>query len=306
MFDAYFQLILGYNILGFSKPDHRLSSFFNTEHIVGSFFVRLLPLLIGLYIINFEIKKKYLILLSIIIILISGIIYSSGERTAFGLLIIFLLLMSFVPYVGKIFRYIIFITSALIILISIFNPITKDRIFLQTYNEFGFDEFFQNKDKGIRAFTALHEKHFNISIEMFKDSPIIGQGTKTFRILCKSDQFNKNDNLSGCSTHTHNVFLQLLSETGLIGFIFYFSIWLLSLYIFFKVILLNHFDKIKKYKSITDLKNVIGFLIVLSSVIINLFPFAPSNNFFNNFINIIYFLPIGFVLHLYKQNLKKI
>ena len=39
-------------------------------------------------------------------------------------------------------------------------------------------------------------------------------------------------------------------------------------------------------------------------ILINLWPFSPSGNFFNNWLNIIYFLPVGFyILSQSKQNI---
>ena len=46
-------------------------------------------------------------------------------------------------------------------------------------------------------------------------------------------------------------------------------------------------------------------LCFLLALIINLFPFIPTGNFFNNWLSIIYFLPMPFIL--YEQlNLKKL
>jgi hypothetical protein len=35
---------------------------------------------------------------------------------------------------------------------------------------------------------------------------------------------------------------------------------------------------------------------LIGSFVVNLFPIMPSGNFFNNYINIIYYLPLGFLL----------
>ena len=93
-----------------------------------------------------------------------------------------------------------------------------------------------------KVFSIVHESHYKISIKMFKDNPIFGQGPKTFRALCFKKKFRKNinqvsrktikptDQYYGCTTHPHNYYLQILSETGLVGFsfVFYFLIVLLK------------------------------------------------------------------------------
>ena len=45
---------------------------------------------------------------------------------------------------------------------------------------------------------------------------LIGSGPKTFREECKNIKYSS---LNGCSSHPHNILLQSLSETGIIGFL---------------------------------------------------------------------------------------
>lgn len=56
---------------------------------------------------------------------------------------------------------------------------------------------------------------------MFSDNKLFGQGSNTFRILCSSEKFRISDKNEGCSTHPHNIYVQILAETGLIGVFFY-------------------------------------------------------------------------------------
>ena len=86
---------------------------------------------------------------------------------------------------------------------------------------------------------------------MFEDNKLMGIGPRGFREFCNDDkykfiykseaQYNNNDtpktingdifkkkHYDGCSTHPHNLFIQILSETGLIGIFFYliFLFWI--------------------------------------------------------------------------------
>lgn len=53
--DGYIQFFSGYNLIGLSKSGARISSFFGTELIMGSYLSRLFPLLFALYLLK---KKK--------------------------------------------------------------------------------------------------------------------------------------------------------------------------------------------------------------------------------------------------------
>ncbi len=54
--------------------------------------------------------------------------------------------------------------------------------------------------------------------------------------------------------------------------------------------------KKKKFKKTFDLK-----ICILSCIFINLFPFTTTGNFFNNWLAIVYFFPIGILFYLNKD-----
>ena len=78
------------------------------------------------------------------------------------------------------------------------------------------------------------------SLNIFFDNKLIGSGPNTYRKLCNKDEYNVNE--FSCSTHPHNTYLQLLSETGIIGLGFIFCIVFILL---------------KKYTKIDALKKMI-------------------------------------------------
>ena len=72
------------------------------------------------------------------------------------------------------------------------------------------------------------------AIKMFKDKPILGHGVKTFRYNCKEepykiDIFDSYNYRLNCGNHPHNTYIQLLAETGFVGFglIFFFFIFII-------------------------------------------------------------------------------
>ena len=79
------------------------------------------------------------------------------------------------------------------------------------------------------------------------------------------------------------------SETGIIGFGFVSFVYIsLILYIFYFRFIKNNLSNIK--------------ILFFGTILIHLFPFVPSGNFFNNFNNMIFYYPLKFFnLDLYQR-----
>ena len=89
LFDSFFQFIFGFNVLGNEIISQRISSFFGDELILGSYLIRLLPILIW-YIYYFKINlNEQKLLYTFFFAAYFSVIYLSGERTSLGLLLIF-------------------------------------------------------------------------------------------------------------------------------------------------------------------------------------------------------------------------
>ena len=91
---------------------------------------------------------------------------------------------------------------------------------------------------------------------MFLDRPIIGHGPKMFRIKCSDPKYAEllepqNEVISSCMTHPHNFYIQLLAETGLIGFSILFFLFLYVVYLSITKFL--YYDLIKKEKNLFKL-----------------------------------------------------
>jgi O-antigen ligase len=99
---------------------------------------------------------------------------------------------------------------------------------------------------------------------------------------------------NGCNTHPHNIHLEFLSELGSIGYLF---LLLAMLFVFynFVLIILNR----KKFNKISN--NNIFFLFILLGLANNLFPFFPSGSFFNNWLSIIFYFNLGFLIYFYRK-----
>ena len=140
LFDSLFQFIFGFNVLGNEIIAQRISSFFGDELILGSYLVRVLPILIWyIYYSKINLNEKMLLYIFFFAAYFS-VIYLSGERTSIALfLIFFFLTILFIKELKK-----IFIKSFIIFLVFIVSIIFFDygksnvtyRVFKKHTNKF--------------------------------------------------------------------------------------------------------------------------------------------------------------------------
>ncbi len=291
LIDAYYQYFNGANILGYPyfESKGRLSGLFGDELRLGSYLSRLMPLLFALAIVSIKKPRNFLLLLCFFLVFIDVLVYLTGERSAFLILLITTFLMIILINDFKRFRIFTFAISIIFILIiTFFNDKVRFRMIESTYNQINFTD---------ENYVADHELFFITSLKMFQENPVTGIGPKMYRNLCNNEEyFTKSELYTGCSTHPHFTYLQVMAETGVIGFMF-----LLTAFCFVIYVLTKHFLN----KFLRNRKNLSDQQICLYiSLFITLFPLIPTNSFFNNWICIIYFLPLGFLLNTYSQNLK--
>ena len=267
-------------------PNIRLSLFLSDNLKLGSYLSRLFGLLFALYIYRNS-KNKFenysFFLLAICTYLT---IFLTGERTAFFFISLFFCLCFFLINNIKLSMKILILSFCLFLIgIAIFfNERIKVRMFFDTNNNL---EISKNE---IVIFTPQHTDHYKIAYKMFLSKPFLGHGPNMFRFVCAYDEFKNDNKNSGCTTHPHNNYLQLLSETGILGFsfliacLFYISFSVLKMFLY-------NFYKTKKY-FINNYNKALGL-----TLFITLWPFSPGGNFFNNWMLIIYTLPLSFYIN---------
>jgi len=303
-FDIIFQYYSGKNILGmsyvyFNDQNYRFTSFFYDRGVLGSYVSRFFPFLIALFFFKNknEITNRDIILIITLFIISFILVVLSGERTSLFLLFLgFTLILLTSNGALKKISLLLIVPLILMLVILINSDVKiKNRILYQTLDQLEYKQ----SEKRIRAFGKIYESHFEISFKMFKQNPVFGKGVKMFRDFCSKPENFVNQS-GACTTHPHHTYVQLLAETGLSGFVIIFFLFILITFILFKNFISNFFNLNKLNTLNSNYNN--ARMCLLAGTFITLSPFNPSGNFFNNWLSIIYFFPIGFLLYL--QNSK--
>ncbi len=295
IFDGFIQYFFGTNLIGLPYKGDRLSSFFGDELKLGSYLSRMMPIFLAFITLIYSQNKKIIFFALLIFILSDLLIVFSGERTS----LFYLLFSSFVIIVlikkWKIYRLLALgLSSLLIVFIFSINSKVSNRIITQTIKQTNINA---DEIKEVNLFTIQHEVLYISAYRIFKDNVLIGIGPKNFRIICKNKKYevltDKDGSINGCQTHPHNTYIQLLAETGLIGFFFIFSFFLVLLFFLLRHLL----NIIIKQKYLYNDFQICLFVALL----ITLWPLVPTGNFFNNWLNIIFYLPLGFLIYSFKK-----
>ena len=299
IFDSYFQYIFGYNLIGLKYDPNvivRVSSFFNEELVLGGYLAKFSPILCALLI--YHLSDRGHLLSMLILPFIFGCIMLSGERSALFIYMLFVLFYYLLTF-KKFFKYKIF--SILSLLIIFFTLIITDNNIKHRILNFTFQQLNINlnnisdiNENKIYFISREHESHFRSALMMFNDNKLLGIGPKIFRIKCGELKYIGNEDPRhpdhSCSTHPHNYYIQLLAETGVIGFFPFVVLYIYFLYRF----ILEIFNKenSQEYK-----------IIFLFSILLLFFPFVPTGNIFNNWLSSINFYILSIcLLFIFKKN----
>jgi len=292
--DGYIQFFMGTNILGLPILENgRISSFFGEELIMGSYLSRLFPLLFALFLVKKK-QKFEIYFIGFLFILVDVLIFMSGERSSFFFLNLSTVFIIILIKEYQKFRLVTFIIAIVcIFVLSLNSSALNDRMFKDPAQKMG---IIKSSNEPV-IFSKHHDSLFRTAFNMFKDQPIFGHGPKMFRVICKDEKYAKG--ITPCMTHPHNFYVQLLAETGIIGFLLLFSTLVYVIYTAlrqFKCIIF------KQKRPLTDYQ-----VCLLAGIFITVWPLTTNGNFFNNWLMIVYSLPVGFYLQsIYsKKKLKK-
>lgn len=300
IFDIFFQFIFGKDLFGITPGLEytRYQGPFGDELISGSFFKYFFFISLCFYLFDKQILKIIFSILSVVVVILSG------EKSNLILFVFGIGLISIFDLRKNLFFLVTIFVTLLSIFIIIFN-LTKinsdndtlkriknlqNRYGIHLLNSVGFKIKNEEGKKLNNSFkNSPHVIHFISAYEIFKKNMLFGVGIKNFRKECKNLDIVKYSEIHNlnyeqfqkyrCSNHPHNKYLEILSETGLFGFLFFVLILLRIFYKFLTNILLNK-------------KNVNNLIITLFLFV---FPFATTGSFFTNKNSIFFWMILSIV-----------
>ena len=295
--DILKEIFFGTNLLGYSSVyDGRIASFTNNELIIGYIFCFLvLFTLINIY------KKTNHFNFFIAVCILLAISFIIGERSNFLKLTSLIIVFSFVHffYLNKLkIKNILLIIPIIFVLMISFYELTKDTFQGKKFYRFS-NELIVLKENKISSnikekfYNSQHGPHYLTAYKIFLNYPLFGIGINNFYLESKKKQYvDKRLKWSGgsrASTHPHQTYLEIISEVGLFGLIYFIFIFFYPAYVSFRSLIKN--------KEI----NLISHLLLHFYFI---FPILPSGSFFGTNIGVPFWFNLAILLYLSNKNLK--
>ena len=292
--DIFYQYKFGQDIFGFETVwERKLSGPFGDELIAGGFIQRFSLFSFFVLPLFFTEKSKQFskYLIPILFAIFFTAIILSGNRMPL-LLFVFsiILILILTKQTRKYFLPFVIIFSVIFSIIFNFNSEVKTN-FENLYKQISkISIIVLNKDLGNEKIPPYF-KEFASFYETWKLNKYIGGGIKTFRYYCHlRANIDKNSDFI-CNMHPHNYYLEILTETGLIGFLICISFFSIILYISF----------FKKYFLVSPLRKNIIIVPFIFLFLIEIFPIRSSGSFFTTFNTTYIFLIIGILIGLIRK-----
>ena len=278
--DTWYQYVMGHDIFGIEKFSiTRLTGPFRRPYI-GMWITKLiiLPLLCFAIIKTYKdfLRKKYLFITLFIFLGVYFLtIFITGERMALlmTLLSIFIILLGLIAdkHISILKILFLFILISLsTYFFSITNPEQSQRV------------IFSSIDKIINWKTSDYGLVWKSAYDVWQESPLFGAGLHKYREACGLlGIYGNADNpiSAGVCFHPHNISMQLLSETGIVGFV-----------LFFSMVIALSIEMLKEYFLN---KNWLIFSLSLNILLACFLPIQSNTDFFSNKYSSLVWLLIG-------------
>lgn len=299
--DVIIQYVYGKNIFG-NEPLELFdsvipTSVFGDEAIAGGYIQKFFLLSFASLLILCEKNKIFQIYFIPITLLHILAIFVSTNRMPFVLIIfsIFLLIIFL-----KKFR--INLIICLVLSLSASMLVAKnDFVLFEKYNGFYKKIFGASANNSLEyeklnklnffsgKISSTHGLNYITTFESFQESMIIGKGLKSIRSNCKNISLSTEREV--CLNHPHNFHLEVLHDTGLIGYLF------ISLFVIFTFInSLKNFHNKEKYVE----KGI--FILILLNFFLEIWPLKSSGSLLSSWTGSVSWLMVA----LTSYNLKKL
>ena len=298
-FDIFYQFLNGEDIFGFNYQGsgRKLGGPFGDELIAGSFIQRFA--LFSLFLIPLFYNQKfgkylYYITPVLFVIILLGIILS-GNRMPFILFILsVVLIIVFQKQVRRFFFPAVVIFALVFTSAFIFNKEVKNN-FVSLYSQTSkIINILINKDFVIsnKSKTPLYYKEFHSFYDTWLMNKYLGGGIKNFRYFCHVRPNIEKNLTTVCNMHPHNYYLEILTETGLVGFLLLLSIFVIIL---FKTFVGKYVTK----KSLQNNTLIIPFMFLF---FVEIFPIKSTGSFFTTGNATYFFLILSILIGLFRKH----
>ena len=235
--DSYFEFIFGFNMMGWENSyGNRLVSFFKEEPVVGSYISCFILLLSGV-ILQFKNLTYQKLLFIIFFIAAFTIIFLSGERSNFIKItfasFLFLLLTNKFSLKDKLIS--LGIIAVLFTMIFNFSNYLKLR-YIHQFKDLIYSDNKLNIEDNI--YFQLYKSGYLV----FEKNKVFGVGNKNYRVYACSENKNYDYAKFICSTSPHQIYLEFLSEHGIIGTVILLGIFIFIFFKMLKIIIVNRND----------------------------------------------------------------
>ena len=294
IFDTWWQFIFDQDIFGFEKytADRLTGPFKNNPH-VGAWIAKLV-LLPPMFLILYKKLKlqHYKNHLTYTFFIVSSILFLSVFITGERMALLLILANIFIMFIGIALDKMFSIKKMVILLLISFCGIL---FFAYTFPDTTQRAYFSSIEKIFNWRTSDYGLVWQSAYDVWMQSPLFGVGLHKYREACENLGIYGSSYLNaigpGVCFHPHNISLQLLSETGIVGFI---------------IILYNGMcSNIFIAQNFLYKKLWLSFALVFNIIFTCFLPIASNTSFFANKYGAIIWLLIGVMLATNRLFVKK-
>ena len=276
--DIIYQHINGQDLFGNKPFDGRFNGIFEHEAIAGSYIQKFYIISLSFLLLS-NFNNKFFFLTMVINILGMGILLSL-DRMPF---LVYLFINFLLIILLKKYRLVFIINLCIIFFLFIFLFNNYDQIrnrYSSLNNEINFSQitlFLKDQninDKKIdvnennKFLSGDYYRIYKSVYYLWTEAPIVGSGVKSFTVICNKLLLEKKD--LSCSTHPHNIYLEIITNQGLLG---------LSIFILFIAVIIISFVRNLTIKNLTEQEKLI--IILFSTILIaELWPLRSYGSIF--------------------------